>query len=255
MVNFFRDTLTLTGRNLMRIRRTPQLLVFSSIQPVMFLLLFNYVFGGAVTRGALESSTYITFLLPGILAQTALFGSVQTGVGMSQDISKGVVDRLSSLPISRGAIVAGRTLADAARNVLVVLIMIGVGSLLGFRFTEGWLSALAAIGLAVVFGFAFSWISLTFGLAVKDPETAQVAGFLWTFPIVFASSVFVPVQTMPDWLQYFAKYQPLTQAVDAMRYLTTGGGSADAVLGTLLWAAGIVAVFSPISARLFRRAT
>jgi ABC-2 type transport system permease protein/oleandomycin transport system permease protein len=255
MLNFLKDTVTLTGRNLMRIRRTPQLLFFSSIQPVMFLLLFNYVFGGAVTRGSLDGGAYITFLLPGILAQTALFGAIQTGVGMSQDISKGVVDRLSSLPISRGAIVAGRTLADAARNILVVGIMIGVGSLLGFRFTQGFPEAMLAVGLALLFGFAFSWISLALGLLVKDPETAQVAGFLWTFPIVFASSVFVPVETMPDWLQVFAEHQPLTQAVDAIRHLTTGGGSSEAVVFTLLWALGIVAVFGPISARLFRRAT
>ncbi|MEK7461424.1 MAG: ABC transporter permease [Patescibacteria group bacterium] len=254
MLNFLGDTVTLTRRNLMRIRRTPQLLFFSSVQPVMFLLLFNFVFGGAVQRPGIDNSAYIIFLLPGILAQTALFGSIQTGVGMAQDISKGVVDRLSSLPISRGAIVAGRTLADAARNVLVVSIMIGVGTLLGFRFTEGWLAAFGAIGLAILFGFAFSWISLTFGLAVKDPETAQVAGFLWTFPIVFASSVFVPVETMPTWLQYFSKYQPLTQAVDAMRHLTTGGGSPEAVLRTMLWVVAIVAIFAPISARLFRRA-
>ena len=255
MIHFLRDTLTLTRRNLMRIRRTPQLLVFSSIQPVMFLLLFNYVFGGAVQRPGMGDTAYITFLLPGILAQTALFGAVQTGVGMANDVSQGVVDRLSSLPISRGAIVAGRTLADAARNVLVVSIMIGVGTLLGFRFTQGWPEAVAAVGVAILLGFAFSWVSLTFGLAVKDAETAQVAGFLWTFPIVFASSVFVPVETMPTWLQHFAKYQPLTRAVDAIRHLTTGGGSAEAIFWTIVWSMGIILVFSPISARLFRRAS
>lgn len=250
-MNFIRDTAVLTKRNLMRILRTPQLLIFSSIQPVMFLLLFNYVFGGALKSGALDGGSYINFLLPGVLAQTALFGSVQTGVGMSQDISKGVVDRLSSLPISRGAIVAGRTLADAARNVLVVLIMISVGLLLGFQFQHGFI---AAIGMAVLFGFAFSWISLTIGLAVKDPETAQVAGFLWTFPLVFASSVFVPVSTMPDWLQVFTKHQPITQAVDAIRYLTTGVGSADPIWYALLWIVGIIAVFAPIASRLFQKA-
>lgn len=255
MFNFVHDTLTLTTRNLMRIIRTPQLLFFSSIQPVMFLLLFNYVFGGAIQTGALGGEDYITFLLPGILAQTALFGSVQTGVGMAQDIGKGVVDRLSSLPISRGSIVAGRTIADALRNVLVVLIMITVGLLLGFQFQNGLLAAIGAIAIAVLFGFAFSWISLAIGLGVKDPETAQVAGFLWTFPIVFASSVFVPMQTMPEWLQVFTKNQPLTQAVDAIRYLTTGVGSSDAVWITLLWIVGIIAVFGPIASRLFRRAT
>lgn len=238
----------------MRILRTPQLLVFSSIQPVMFLLLFNFVFGGALKGSGIGSDAYINFLLPGVLAQTALFGSVQTGVGMSQDISKGVVDRLSSLPISRAAIVAGRTLADAARNVLVVLIMISVGLLLGFHFQHGLLAAVGAIALAVLFGFAFSWISLTIGLAVKDPETAQVAGFLWTFPLVFASSVFVPVSTMPDWLQVFTQHQPITQAVDAIRYLTTGFGSTDPIWSALLWIVGIIAVFAPIASRLFQRA-
>jgi len=255
MINFIHDTAVLTKRNLMRILRTPQLLIFSSIQPVMFLLLFNYVFGGALKNGALDGGSYINFLLPGVLAQTALFGSVQTGVGMSQDISKGVVDRLSSLPISRGAIVAGRTLADAARNVFVVLVMISVGLLLGFEFHNGILSALGAIGMAVLFGFAFSWISLTIGLGVKDPETAQVAGFLWTFPLVFASSVFVPVATMPDWLQVFTKHQPITQAVDAIRYLTTGVGSPDPIWYALAWIVGIIAIFGPFSSRLFSKAS
>lgn len=252
MIRFFQDTAVLTWRNIMRIARTPQLLVFSSIQPVMFLLLFNFVFGGALGRGALEGE-YINFLLPGILAQTAMFGAIQTGVGMAQDIGKGVVDRLSSLPISRYSIVAGRTLADAARNVFVVLIMIGVGMLLGFDFQNGVGPALGAISLAILFGFAFSWISLAVGLAVKDSETAQVAGFLWTFPLVFASSVFVPVNTMPDWLQVFTRNQPLTQVVDAIRYLTTGVGSFDPVWYTLAWVVGIIAIFAPIASWLFRK--
>ncbi len=218
----------------------------------MFLLLFNYVFGGAV--GQVTSGAYISFLLPGILAQTALFGSVQTGVGIAEDLGKGVIDRLSSLPISRWSIVAGRTLADASRNILVVLVMICVGMILGFRFEEGFFRGVAAIALIVLFGFAFSWISLTIGLAVKDSETAQVAGFLWIFPLVFASAVFVPVHTMPDWLAAFANHQPVTQVVNAVRYLTTGDGSSDAVVKTLFWIAGILAVFSPIATRLFRRA-
>lgn len=219
----------------------------------MFLLLFNYVFGGAVSRST-SGASYISFLLPGILAQTALFGSIQTGVGMAEDLGKGVVDRFLSLPISRGAIVAGRTLADACRNIIVVLIMIGVGMILGFRFEQGILNALAAIGLAVLFGFAFSWISLTIGLAVKETETAQVAGFVWIFPLVFASSVFVPVQTMPSWLQKFANNQPVTQVVNAVRYLATGNADSGAILRTLIWVVLIVAVFSPIATRLFRRA-
>lgn len=254
MFTFFQDTLVIANRNLLRIRRTPQLLVFSSIQPVMFLLLFNYVFGGAVVHTDANAGNYITFLLPGILAQTALFGAIQTGVGMAEDISKGVVDRFSSLPISRSSIVAGRTLADATRNVFVLCIMLIVGSLLGFRFHEGWGQALGAMAIVILFGFAFSWISLTIGLAVKDSETSQVAGFLWVFPLVFASSVFVPVQTMPDWLQKFANNQPVTEAVNAVRYLTTGNAPSEAIWHTLLWVIVIIAVFAPIATRLFKRA-
>lgn len=254
-MNFIHDTLVITKRNLMRILRTPQLLVFSSIQPVMFLLLFTFVFGGAIQSDAIQGVEYINFLLPGILAQTAMFGAIQTGVGMADDIRKGVVDRLSSLPISRASIVAGRTLADAARNVFVVTIMILVGLLLGFEFQHGLPSALGAIALVILFGFAFSWISLVIGLAVKDAETAQVAGFIWTFPIVFASSVFVPVATMPGWLQVFANNQPLTQVVNAIRYLTTGLGEFVSVWYTLAWVVVIIAVFAPIGSRLFRKAT
>jgi ABC-2 type transport system permease protein/oleandomycin transport system permease protein len=253
MIRFIHDTLIIAKRNLMRTLRTPQLLFFSAFQPVMFLLLFNYVFGGAVSKST-DGSAYITFLLPGILAQTALFGSAQTGVGMAEDLNKGVVDRFLSLPISRGSIVAGRTLADACRNVLVVLIMIGMGMILGFRFEQGLWYALGAIGLAILFGFAFSWISLVIGLAVKDSETAQVAGFVWIFPLVFASSVFVPVQTMPEWLQRFAENQPVTHIVNGIRYLSTGAGDASSVITTIIWAVAIIVVFGPIATRLFRKA-
>ncbi len=253
LYNFLHDILIIAKRNLTRVWRTPQLLFFSAFQPVMFLFLFNYVFGGAVS-GSTSGSSYIVFLLPGILAQTALFGSAQTGVGMAEDLGKGVVDRFLSLPISRGSIVAGRTLADACRNIMVVLIMTGVGMGLGFRFEQGIWHALAAVGLVVLFGFAFSWISLTIGLAVKDSETAQVAGFVWIFPLVFASSVFVPVQTMPSWLQKFAENQPVTHVVNAVRYLSTGGAESSSVLYTLIWILAIIVVFGPISSRLFRRA-
>jgi ABC-2 type transport system permease protein/oleandomycin transport system permease protein len=254
MFSFFTDTITIARRNITRILRTPQLLFFSSVQPVIFLLLFNYVFGGAVKGAALGEQAYITFLLPGILAQTSLFGSMQTGIGMAEDMGKGVVDRFRSLPIHRGAVVAGRTLADALRNVLVVCIMIAVGVGLGFRFEEGFWSGVGAIGMAVLFGFAFSWISLTIGLVLKDSESAQVAGFVWVFPLVFASSVFVPTTTMPTWLRTFAENQPVTQVVNAIRHLTTGGGTPESVGYALLWAVGIIAVFAPLATRVFKRA-
>lgn len=248
------NTLQLVKRNIMRNIRIPQLLVFSSIQPIMFLLLFNYVFGGAIapaTQGA--DNGYINFLLPGILAQIALFGSIQTGVGLAEDVNKGVIDRLRSLPIARYAVLAGRTLADSTRNVAVIIILLAVGFMLGFRFEEGAVNFILAAGLVVFFAFAFSWVSATIGLLLKNVETAQVAGFMWVFPLVFASSVFVPVETMPGWLQAFADNQPVTQVVDSVRYLTHGIGDSGAVWRTLLWSTGIIAVFAPVAVWRYRK--
>jgi len=243
------DTWTVAKRNILRNFRLPQLIVFSSIQPIMFLLLFNYVFGGAVTDG-----DYIKFLLPGILLQTVLFGVIQTGVGLAEDMQKGVVDRFRSLPMSRVAHIAGRIIADAMRNILVVLLMVGVGYLLGFRFENGFFLASAAVLFAVVFGFAFSWVAALFGLLTKDSETAQVFGFLWTFPLVFASSVFVPVATMPGWLQAFANNQPITHAVDAVRALSLGGPM-DSILKALAWIVGIIIVVAPLAIYKYRQAS
>lgn len=245
------NTAQIVKRNVRRNFRIPQLLVFSSIQPIIFLLLFNSVFGGVA--GAASGGSYINFLLPGILAQTALFGAIQTGVGLAEDLNKGVIDRLRSLPIARYAVLAGRTLADSVRNVFVITIMMIVGSMLGFRFQEGWLNFFLAGGLVVLFAFAFSWISACIGLVLKDSETVQVAGFLWVFPLVFASSVFVPVETMPDWLRVFAENQPVTQVVDAVRYLMHGMGSVTSVWYTLLWIAGLLAVFVPLAVWRYRK--
>jgi ABC-2 type transport system permease protein/oleandomycin transport system permease protein len=252
-MNGISNTAQLVKRNVKRNFRIPQLLVFSSIQPVIFLLLFNFVFGGAVS--ATTDTDYINFLLPGILAQTALFGAIQTGVGLAEDLGKGVIDRLRSLPIARYAVLAGRTLADAVRNVFVVSLMSIVGFILGFRFQEGLLFFILGILLIVLFGFAFSWISAVIGMWLKDPETVQVAGFLWVFPLVFASSVFVPVQTMPEWLQAFARNQPVTQVVNAVRYLTQGGvpNGATYVWVSLLWIVGIIAVFAPLAVWRYRK--
>lgn len=253
MLFTLRDILTIVRRNLTRLIRTPQLLFFSSIQPIMFLLLFNYVFGGAVTRSGTGTESYINFLLPGILTQTAIFGSMQTGVGMADDLNKGVIDRFRSLPMSRAAVVAGRTLADASRNVMVLIIMLGVGELIGFRFHNGLLYGWLALVVALVFGFAFSWISLTIGLLVRDPETAQTSGFIWIFPLVFASSVFVPTQTMPDWLKSFADNQPITQTVNALRFLTEGIGTSASVWHAMYWIVGIIVVFIPIAVTIYRK--
>ena len=249
------NTLQIVKRNIKRNFRLPRLLVFSSIQPVIFLLLFNFVFGGAVTSGSGSDVEYINFLLPGILAQTALFGAIQTGVGLAEDLNKGVIDRLRSLPIARYAVLAGRTLADSVRNIIVLSLMSIVGFILGFRFTEGLLLFLCGIGLVLLFAYAFSWVSAVIGLTLRDSETAQVAGFLWVFPLVFASAVFVPVETMPSWLQVFARNQPVTQVVEAVRHLTQGGvpSGGDYVWHTLIWVVVITSIFAPLSVWLYRK--
>lgn len=245
------DVLMLTRRNLKRYIRIPQLLVFSTVQPVMFLLLFNYVFGGAISVST-GTGSYIEFLLPGILMQVALFGSTATSVGLADDLSKGMVDRFRSLPIARSAVLAGRTSADLMRNLFVVLLMVGVGTLLGFRFHGGFFHGVAALVLVLLFGYSFSWISATIGLTVRDPETVQVASFIWIFPLVFASGAFVPVQTMPSWLQDFAAHQPVTVTVDALRSLMLYG-TTDYIGQALLWIAGILIVFILLAVRAYKR--
>ncbi len=244
------DALVLTRRNLIRYTRIPTLLVFSTIQPVMFVLLFAYVFGGAVNTPGVK---YVDFLMPGVFVQTVVFGSMQTGVGLADDMSRGMVDRFRSLPMARSAVLAGRTLADTVRNVFVVLLMVLVGTLIGFRFHAGFLPAVAGLVLAVLLGFAFCWIAANIGLGIKDAETAQTAGFVWLFPVVFASSVFVPVTSMPGWLQAFARANPVTNAANAVRALCLGGRTAAPVLYTLLWVGGMLAVFVPLATLRYRK--
>ena len=241
-------------RNLLKYVRLPQLLVFSTIQPVMFLLLFTYVFGGAI-KGS--GGSYINFLLPGILVQTAVFGAIQTGVGLAEDLSKGLMDRFRSLPMARSAVLAGRTIADTIRNIFVILLMSVVGYMIGFRLEGTFSDAMAAFATLLLFGFAFSWISAAIGMAVKNVETAQVAGFIWVFPLVFASSIFVPVETMPSWLQIFAAHSPITVTVDAVRALTLGTATAaDAAryaLQSFLWIGALLLIFMPLAIWLYRR--
>jgi ABC transporter DrrB family efflux protein len=243
------DTIVMTKRNLLRYVRLPQLLVFSTIQPVMFVVLFAYVFGGAIATPGVD---YINFLIPGILVQSVIFGSTQAAVGLADDLSKGMVDRFRSLPMARGAVVAGRTLADTTRNLFVVLLMIGVGSLIGFRFQNGLAGAIGGIALVVLFGFAFAWISAFIGLISANPESAQIGGFIWVFPLVFASSVFVPVDTMPGWLQMFAANQPISVTATSVRALMIGGSLAD-LWQAILWPLAILAVFIPLSVWRYRR--
>ncbi|MGQ0668657.1 MAG: ABC transporter permease [Actinomycetota bacterium] len=246
------DGLVVTRRNLIRYVRIPTLLVFSTIQPVMFVLLFRYVFGGAI--GNLPPGVnYVNYLMPGIFVQTAIFGATQTGIGLAEDLSKGIVDRFRSLPMARSAVLAGRTTADLFRNLFVVLLMTGVGYLVGFRFEVGPVPAILGIGLAITVGFSFSWISATIGLAIKDVESVQAASFVWIFPLTFASSAFVPVVSMPGWLQAWAKVNPVTIWANCLRAFTTGGPTTRLALQSAAWIAGILLVFIPLAVRKYRR--
>jgi ABC transporter DrrB family efflux protein len=252
----FVDVWAITKRNLLRYIRLPQLVFFSSIQPIIFLTLFNFVFGGALgSSGAAVHGKYINFLLPGIMAQVTLFGGLQTGIGLARDLNSGLVDRFRSLPMSRAAVLAGRTFADMLRNVVVIAIMIGYGYLLGFRFTNGLAGALGMVVILLLFGFAFSWVAAFLGLATKDEETAQLAGFLFVFPLVFASAAFVPVKSMATWLQHFANNQPVTFAVNAARGLALGTPSDGAVWKSLACIAGVLLVFIPLSVAWYRKRT
>lgn len=244
------DALTMTRRNLIHLVRVPQLIVFSTVQPVMFVLLFNYVFGGAIQS---PGGKYVNFLLPGILVQTTAFSAMNTGIGLAEDLKKGLIDRFRSLPMARSAVLAGRTLSDLVRNVFVLLLLFGVGTAIGFRIATGPLEALAAFGLMLLFGYAWSWIGATIGLSLRDPESVQAAGFVWIFPLIFASSLFVPVDTMPGWLQAFARNQPVSLTATAVRALVLGGPVWTHVWKALLWLAGLLVVFVPLAVSRYRR--
>lgn len=240
----FTDTYIVMRRNLTQLFRQPQLLIFATIQPVMFLLLFTYVFGGAIRFAT--GGDYINFLLPGIIIQTIIFASTNTTIGLNLDLSRGMIDRFRSLPMSRAAVLAGRTTADTVRGTVTITIMMAAGTAIGFRF-EDLGSGLAGILLAIAFGHAFTWIGATIGLYVKDPEAAQVAGFIWMFPLTFASSIFVPTMTMPDWLRAFAENQPVSVVANAVRDLMTGTVNPDEIAIALVWIIGIFVVFMPLA--------
>jgi len=254
------DTLVLTRRNLLRNVRLPQLLLFSTIQPVMFLLLFNFVFGGAIGGSLPAGFDYIQWLIPGLLIQVATFGAGQTALGLTEDLSKGVIDRFRSLPMARSAVLAGRTFADLGRNAAVLTLMLAVGFAIGFRWETSFLGFLGGFAIALAFGYALSWVMATIGLLVRNPEAAQSAVFLPVFPLVFASSVFLPTQTMPDWLRVFADHQPITVVANALRGLMLGqqallpGQSvAGEVVAAIGWIIGITVVFALLSVRIYRR--
>lgn len=244
------DAGVVAWRKLLSMLRTPEVLVFSSIQPIIFVLMFRFVFGGAIT---VPGEAYVNFLMPGIFIQTVAFGSVTTAVGMAQDLQGGVIDRFRSLPMARSAVLAGRTVADLVRSVWVVLLMFVVGYAVGFRVQTNVLAAIAAVAMIVLFAFALSWVFAFFGLVTANPEAAQAASFPFLAIFVFASSAFVPLNTMPGWLQAFAEHQPVTASIDAVRALVLGGPTASKVLAALAWCIGIIVVFAPLAVHRYRR--
>jgi ABC transporter DrrB family efflux protein len=247
------DTAVVTMRNLRHFWRQPDLLIFSTIQPVMFVLLFVYVFSGAIGKALPPGVTYVDYLLPGIFVQSVTFRASQTAVGLSEDLRQGVIDRFRSMPMARSAVLVGRTTADLVRNILIIGLMIIVGYLVGFRFQAGALPALGCVALIAAWGLALSWIFAFVSLVVRGAESAQTAGFVILFPLVFASSVFVPVSTLPSWLQPIAKASPVTLTADAARTLALTGGVPHSLWGSLAWIVGIVAVFVPLSVWRYRR--
>ena len=246
------DSRVMAVRQLRKVLRRPTYIVYLFLQPVILVLLFRYVFGGAIHTG---SVSYVDFLLPGIIVMTAVFGALTTGLGLTEDLKAGVVDRFRSLPIARSAVLVGRTAADLAVNTLTLVLMLLLGMAVGFRPSQPvWQVALAGV-LVLAFAYVFSWISACIGLAVRDPETAQSVGFIWVFPLVFASSAFVPTDSMPGVVRAFADANPVTLVVDAARALTIGHGDAlGPALGTLAWLVGLLLVFVPLSVRAFRHA-
>lgn len=252
------DIAVMTKRNIMHYRRRPQLIVFATIQPIMFFLLMTFVFGGAVA----STGDYIQYVAPGIFAQTVLFGTMQTSVGVAEDVMSGMVNRFRSLPVSRSSLLIGRTLADSCRNLFALTLMILVGYVFGFRFQDGIIHAFEGILLILLFGFTFSWVAVNLGLLLRDAEAAQAASFVWIFPLVFISSIFVPTSTMPKWLGIVADHSPVTKIINTVRELAIGSGPAfeggppladGNILISIIWLVGILCIFIPLAIIQFRR--
>jgi ABC-2 type transport system permease protein/oleandomycin transport system permease protein len=250
--------MVLARRSILQTLRVPQLIVFVTIQPIMFVLLFRYVFGGAIQ---VPGGEYVNYLMPGIFVQTVAFGGVATGIGLAEDMQRGLIDRFRSLPMSSSAVLTGRTVADLARNLFTVIIMLVVGFAVGFRPHGTAAEFLLAMLVLVGFSFAFSWISALIGISVRSVEAAQSGGFIWLFPLTFASSAFVPVDTMPTWLQAFAKHNPVTVVSNSLRGLfhvdptMTAADTRVALIQSAAWILGILAVFIPLSIARYRRVT
>jgi ABC transporter DrrB family efflux protein len=244
------DSITIAWRNMLAVARNPQLLVVDTITPIMFVLLFAFVFGGAIQTPGVS---YITFLMPGIFVQTVVFGGTGTAVGLAEDLQKGIIDRFRSLPMAPSAVLIGRTFADLIRNAYTVMIMTVVGFLIGFRFTGTIPEFVLALVLVTLFGYSISWLSANIGLRAKSAQAAQGAIFIPIFPLTFVSSAFVPIETMPTWLQPIAEANPVTVVVNAARGLILGATDTAMVMSALAWIVGLVAVFAPLAIRTYRR--
>ena len=245
------DSWEMVKRNLLHIRRTPELLLDVTLQPIMFVLLFRYVFGGAI---AVQGTSYVNYLMAGIFVQTIAFATIYTGVLLANDLTKGMIDRFRSLPMSQSAVITGRTLTDLLRGMLAIAVMTGVGLLVGFS-PKATFGLAAAFGLLLLFGFALSWIGVAAGALVRTPEAVQGIIFVAVFPLTFASSAFVPTSTMPSWLRAFAEHQPMTYTINAVRDLILGGSGSPDLVPALLWSLGLLTVFFPLGWWLYQRRT
>jgi ABC-2 type transport system permease protein len=245
------DTLVVAERNLVRLPRAPDLLLAFTVQPVMFVLLFVYVFGGAISTPGYE---YVDFLIPGIIVQNIAFGGFVTALGLNEDLNKGLIDRFRSLPMARSAVLAGRTLADIVTNTLSLTILLVTGLIIGFSFHASVGEVLAGVGLLLLFGYAFSWLFALLGMLVSTPEAANSVGFIAVFPLTFISSAFVPVESMPASLQWFAEINPFTVTVDAMRSLWLGAPAGNSVWGAFVWSIVLIALFAPLAVWRYRKA-
>jgi ABC transporter DrrB family efflux protein len=244
------QTAVMARRNLLHVLSDPQQMIGMSVQPLMFLLLFVYVFGGAISG---STKGYLQFVLPGLLVQGIGFGTTQTAVGLNADFQRGLIDRFRSLPMARSAVVSGRVTADIVRTAWTSLIIVGVAVGLGFRFHGGPLGAVGAFGLVIALGVAMCWLMAFLGVWLRSPESVQAAGFMLILPLTFASSVLVPAASMPGWLQAFVRVNPITIFADAMRGLMLGGPVATPVLQAAAWIVAISLVFGPLTVSGYRR--
>lgn len=251
MSHGFSDAITMAWRNLKAMSRNPQVILFSTFQPVIFVLTFRYVFGGSIRVPGID---YVNFLMPGVFVQSVAFGGMNTAAGLAEDLSKGMIERFRSLPMARSAVLAGRALADLVRNLGVVTLMVGVGFLVGFRISGSVAQFALAMALIVAFSFGVSWVFALVGLVSANAEAAQAMGFPILAILVFASTAFVPIEGMPGWLQAYNRFQPVSVTVAAVRGLTLGDVGAGQVLAALAWALALVIFFAPLAVRVYRRA-